>query len=553
MSAVADRLVRALGADPAVFRPVFRAQRTLLNRQAALTKRRAGWLSRRLSPFQVLCFMTFVSGVAISAIALTFGPILVGAAVVYTFGMFFLLLNVILDDFDVLVNPSEYLVLAAHPHDGWSVLLAKIVAVGRSIAVLGMFYFAPGTIITLLSLHSVLAALAFLIGGACVTVAVASGGMLFAAAMVSMWGRAALDRILPMVQIFYMIGIIVPTVGRNALRHITLPPLAKLGIAPWIAPSAWFIWPLEIATGSISSATWMRAALASGSLLAVLTIGSKWVGGRFGERLLDPPAYRRRRVRAPSLQRERRIHLIGRTPEIRTVLALISTHVRSDFGFRTQFIATTITPLIILSSIFVSRNIRGIGGKPEFVLGMLGFGLTAVLGSFNRILVQSSHPEALWFILAGPTKRTRFSLATIPSLRGIVVIPYLLVLLTVAVLIRAGGPAQIAATVIGMGVLAEALLHFWRGFYRGVPFSQPIRSAGKMGGAQILAMFGGMILGAGSVATLMVCNHLGLPYQGAAILVFAVALIFAATWARWRVSREAEGLELGGEAVEMVN
>ncbi|HYR52631.1 MAG TPA: hypothetical protein VET83_08450 [Candidatus Dormibacteraeota bacterium] len=547
MNEMADRLVRLLGADPAVFRPVFRAQRTVLNRRAALAKRRAGWLSRRLSPFQVLCFLTFVSGVTISAIALTLAPILVGAAVVYTFGTFFLLLNVILDDFDVIVNPSEYLVLAAHPHDGWSVLLAKIVAVGSSIAVLGAFYFVPGAIITLLSLHSVLAAVAFLIGGASVTVAVGSGGMLFAAAMVSIWGRAALDRILPMVQIFYMISIIVPTVGRNALRQITLPPLAKLGIAPWIAPPAWFIWPLEIATGSVSSATWLRAALASGSLIALVAIGSRWIGGRFGERLLDPPAYRRRRTRSRSLQRGSRIHLLGRTPETRALLALISTHLRSDFQFRTQFIATTITPLIILTSLFVSRNVRGIGGKPEFVLGMLGFGLTAVLGSFHRVMGQSSRPEALWFILAAPIKRTRFSLATIPSLRGIVVIPHLLFMLAVAILTRAGGPVQIAATIVGMGILAEALLRFWRGFYQGMPFSQPIRSAGKMGGGQILAMFGGTLIGAGFVATLMVGHHLGLPYQGAVILVFVVALIFAAMWARRRVSREAEAMELGGD------
>ena len=119
---------------------------------------------------------------------------------------------------------------------------------------------------------------------------------------------------------------------------------------------------------------------------------------------------------------------------------------------------------------------------------MLGFGLATVLGSFNRVLIQSGRPEALWFLLAAPTRRTRFALATIPALRGIVVVPYLLVMLAVAILIHAGGPAQIAATLVGMGVLAEALLRFWRGFYRGVPFSQPIRSAGKMGGAQILAM-----------------------------------------------------------------
>ena len=552
MSAVADRLVRLLGADPAVYRPVFRAQATLLNRRARLARRRGGWLFRRFSPFQVLCFMTFVSGITISGIALTLAPILIGAAVVYTFGMFSLLLNVILDDFDVLVNPSEYLVLAAHPHDGWSVLLAKIVAVGRSVAVLGAVYFAPGTLITLLTLHSVPAALAFLIGGACVTVAVGSGGMLFAAAMVSMWGRAALDRVLPLVQIFYMMSIVVPTVGRNALRHITLPSFAKLGIAQWVPP-AWFIWPLEIATGSIIGATWMRAALASGSLMAVVVIGSKWIGGRFGERLLDPPVYRRRRAKARSQQRGRRIHLIGRTPEIRAVLALISIHLRGDFAFRTQVIATTITPWIILASIFLSRNVRGIGGKPEFLLGLLGFGLATVLGSFHRILAQSSRPEGLWLILAAPTNRTRFSLATIPCLRGLVLVPYLIFMLAVAILIRAGAPVPIAATLVGMWILAEALLHFWRGFYRGMPFSQPIRSAGKMGGAQVLAMFGGMIMGAGLVATLMVCLHLGLLYQGAVILVFVVALVLAAVWARRRVSREAEAMELGGEAVEMVN
>jgi len=168
-------------------------------------------------------------------------------------------------------------------------------------------------------------------------------------------------------------------------------------------------------------------------------------------------------------------------------------------------------------------------------------------------VAQSSHPEGLWFILAAPTRRTQFSLATIPSLRGIVVVPYLLFMLVVAILIRAGGPAQIAATLVGMGVLAEALLHFWRGFYRGVPFSQPIRSAGKMGGGQVLAMFGGTLVGAGFVATLMVGHHMGLQYQGAVILVFALALTIAAVWSRRRVSREAEGMELGGESWEMVN
>ncbi len=550
MSALGDRLVRLLGADPAVYTPVARAHAIIINRRARLARQRAGWIARHVPPFYFLCFMALVSGVAVSSVALLVAPLLLGAAAVLTFGAVFLTLVIIMDDFDVLVNASEYLVLAAHPHDGWSVLLAKIVVVGRSIAVLGACYFIPASIIVAVrSSFAPAAAISFLFGATCLTAAVASGGMLFAAALLSLWGRKALDRFLPMAQAIYMVTILFSTMGRQAMRHVTLPALSQTGIVQWIVPTTWFVWPLELAVGTYSGATWIRAALATGSLVAITAAGASWIGGRFGERLLDPPARATaRKARAHRGARARSglgpVRLVAGNPETRAVLKLTAAHLRSDFVFRSNLVATAVTPLILLSSIYLSRSAKGIGGRPEFTLGVLAFGLAVMLGSVVRILTMSTRPEGLWCVLTSPTQRTRFSLAAVTMIRAFVVLPYIGLVTIVAVVTKAGPPWSIVLAIAGLGVLAEAVLQFWRGFYRDMPFSRTMRSAGKMGGSQLSTMFGGMIVSAGAVGALASAMHFGFWPQIAVIVIFSFALAFAWSWARWRVSRAAEALEI---------
>ncbi|HXL14645.1 MAG TPA: hypothetical protein VN972_01055, partial [Methylomirabilota bacterium] len=84
MNAVGERLVWLLGADPAVFAPVARAHALIMKRQARLARQRAGWISRHIQPFYLLCAAASVSGVAISSIALAVAPPLPGAAAVFT-------------------------------------------------------------------------------------------------------------------------------------------------------------------------------------------------------------------------------------------------------------------------------------------------------------------------------------------------------------------------------------------------------------------------------------------------------------------------------------
>jgi hypothetical protein len=381
--------------------------------------------------------------------------------------------------------------------------------------------------------------------------------MLFAAALLALWGRKALDRLLPMVQALYMVTILFSTMGRQAMRHIALPTLSQTGIVQWVVPTTWFVWPVEFAVGPVSAATWVRAALASGSLVALTALGANWIGGRFGERLLDPPPAREptRKARAHREPRTRSrwapTRLVGRSPETRAVLKLTSAHLRSDIMFRSSLMATAITPLILLSSVYVSRSTKGIGGRPEFALAMLGFGLTVMLGSVIRILTMSSRPEALWCVLTSPVARSKFALATISTVRAFVVIPYLCFMAIVAMATRAGQPLRIFLALAGLGVLAETVLRLWRGFYRDMPFSLPVRNAGKMGGAQVFTMLGGMLISAGAVVALAVAPRFGVWAQVALIVIFSAVLVLATLWARWRVSRMADAFEIRADEVRM--
>ncbi|HEV7516341.1 MAG TPA: hypothetical protein VGR07_08585, partial [Thermoanaerobaculia bacterium] len=185
-----DPLLRALGADPAVFRPVYRVHKLMLRRRARLVRRRG----KGASSFLLLGFTSLIWGLLAIGSVMS-GTALLGGGLALTFGSTFLLMVVLTDDADALVHPAERLVLAAHPHDDRSLLLAKLAAIGRSLALLSALLFLPAGL-TLLFVRGPGAGLAFLAGAAGAALEVAAGGLLFAVLLVRLWGRQKMERLL---------------------------------------------------------------------------------------------------------------------------------------------------------------------------------------------------------------------------------------------------------------------------------------------------------------------------------------------------------------------
>ncbi len=107
-----ETLLRALGADPAVFRPVYRVQKLMLRRRSKMVRRNLSGIQ----PFVLLCVMCALCGL-VSALGVVNGTAFRGGGFGLTLGCYILLMIVLTDDADALVHPADHLALAAHPHD----------------------------------------------------------------------------------------------------------------------------------------------------------------------------------------------------------------------------------------------------------------------------------------------------------------------------------------------------------------------------------------------------------------------------------------------------
>jgi hypothetical protein len=530
---VTDPLLRALGADPRVFRPVYRAQKLMLGRRARLLqgRRKTG------SSFRMLCLFAFVYGLTSASMALVASPLL-GAGLALTLPSAFLLTIALTDNAEVLVHPGEHLVLAAHPHDERSILLAKLAAVARSLAVLSAFLFVPAAIALSFFGRSPWAGLAFLAGAAGDGLAVSTAGMLVAVLLVRSGGRRAMDRLLPWAQGVFQIGYLLAITG-NRFLHTNRPPGRAFAFLSWLLPPFWFAAPFELATGG-SRAAWGRLALALGSLVLLL-----WGGGRLavglGRSLLEPETRAAARRPAPAPAARSSSGLLSRLLRFEglRLLALLRIHLRSDWRTRSEVLSLPLTGLFIILVYSGSSGPLG-GWSIPFIYGWL------LLVSADT-LTRSQRPESLWWLLSSPIDRTRFSLSTIPLLRFLLLLP-----LSVAVAFRdrnfgfqaAGAWPQKLLWLVALVVYGDLLLVAGKIVFPEFPFSQPSRREGGAAGGRMLVILSGSLVSGLGTALFLVSQRF-LPSSVLWVLASLLLLhLPAAVWARRRAARAAAGLEL---------
>jgi hypothetical protein len=263
-----DSLIRLLGGDPAVFHPLYRVQKLLLKRNVRVVqgrRRGRGFLSGA-SPFVLLCFYAAIYGIMGTLFFAIAKSVFLGSALSLTLGCAFLLLVVITDNFDVLVNPREVLLLAAHPHDDRTFVLAKLAAIGRTLAILAALLFTlPGFMVGFL-LRTPLGSLLFFLAAAGASVATVMLGLLLAAALLKAGGRKAMERMLPWIQGAFQIGYLFVIGGQRLFERLTLSRPVDLGLWPWLLPSFWFAAPLELMAERPSAAAFARLGLAVATL-----------------------------------------------------------------------------------------------------------------------------------------------------------------------------------------------------------------------------------------------------------------------------------------------
>jgi len=210
-------IARLLGADPAVFVPFARAYALIIRRRSRMRFSRgiSPKAMGRISPFHVACFFAALlgTGVAVATVGMKFAFL----AIVISLGVgsFLLVFAVLFDYLEVLASPDEYRVIAAHPHDAWSILLAKIVVVGRALGTLATCFFTPTLIAIGFALHSALAVAAFALSATLITIAASFGAMLFGIGIMAKWGRAGLVRFLPAIQTVFLVAYVTMSMGRR--------------------------------------------------------------------------------------------------------------------------------------------------------------------------------------------------------------------------------------------------------------------------------------------------------------------------------------------------
>lgn len=530
-----DRLLRLAGADPAVFWPVARAQALLVKRRSRLAITRRGAIAR-LSPFRMLCFFAALYGVfAVSFVAMARVPML-GLALAVAIGCVFLLLVVFTDYLDVLVDPREYLVLAAHPHDGRSLLLAKVAVVGRSLLILSLWLFTPAALCLAFGLNggSPLQGAAYLFGAFAAGAAAAVAGLFVGVALLTLGGRALMNRLLPFIQVGFQIAYIFVIGGQSLLRGITAE--AVPASLPWILPTYWFLAPVEALRGGSSPSVWGRAALAVVSLGLLAGGMTRWLGTHLGERLLEPLE---RAECAPHLPqgRRRRFALFGRGERGR-LFELLQIHLRSDWKTRSEFLLMPLTGIFLI--VYYTRGSAAMRMGAGFVTFFYGWFLLLAVD----VLTRSTRPQVLWCVLVAPVDRVKLSFSAVSLVRLFQLLPVTAVLVGLEVFGGNGPPLPRLFRLAELIAFGDLLILVGRGMMPEFPFSRPSRAEGQDTGRRTVVMLlGGLAAGFGT-AVITVSGLLGITGAAAGAALLFAARLPAAAWARRRVAQAAIGLEL---------
>ncbi len=538
MSRPADPLLRLLGADPETFRPLYRVQKLLLARGVRIIRvRRAGSLLKR-SAFSFLFLYAGVYGLAFFSMVLGAKAPPLAAGIALTLGDAFLLLLVITDYSDLLINPREALVLAAHPHDGRSLLLAKVVAIVRVLSALVLILFVPAAIAVGLRWKSGLAGAAFLAGAAGSSLATVLAGLLLGAALFRTGGKAAIDRLMPWIQGIFQIGYIAVIGGPRLARMLALPA-ASLGALGWALPSFWFLGPLALVDHSVRSAALVRLGLAGGTLAFLLFGATRWLGAGLEERLLEPPV---RKARRPARRGVFRGGYLrggggGAGSERGRLVAILRVHLRSDWRTRSEFLLLPMMgAFMILFYAWDSSALAAWRWVSIFVYG-------SMLMLSADVLTRSSRPESLWWILTAPIDRLRFSWSTVALARAFHLAPLFAALAVLE--LRAGGSwSRRSALLLELLMLGDLLLVLGKAFFPDFPFSRQ-RVEGK-GSSRAELTFLASLLSGGATALLSLFAWMGTAGLLGGAALFALLHLPATLWARRRSAAAAADLELEG-------
>jgi hypothetical protein len=528
---MSDSLLRLLGADPATFRPLYRVQKLLLKRTVRSMRARKRAFSKA-SPFALLCLFAGIYGVMGAMTLAGARSHLLGGFFTLILGCAFLLLVVVADNFDVLINPREMLVLGACPQDGRSLLLAKLAALGRHLSILALLLFGPPGIATFFAFGSPMAAAAFWAGAVAASVSTLTFGILFAAAVLRLRGRNALDRLLPWIQGAFQIGYLAVVGGQRISRLLTAASPAAVGVLAWVLPPFWFLSPLELATAGPSAPVLARLALALATPALLLGGATRWLGSGLREGLLEPqrqPSTRRRSVRP-------RPAMGSRSGEGARLFALLRVQLRADWRVRSEFLLVPVMGIFMM--IFYLRNFGIVRSTPLMVVYFYCWML--MIGS--HALTRSSRPESLWWILVSPVDRARFSLGTLTLVRLFHLAP-LSAAMAVA-LIRAGGTGPLLLALLAeLVALGDLLVVMGKGMFPDFPFSQSRTDEGGSGARTALALMGS-VFGGVTTAAIFAFGFFGVPGALSGAAFFTLLHIPAGLWARRRTIAAAESLEM---------
>jgi hypothetical protein len=494
-----------------------------------------------MTPFHLLCLMALLYGFFAFFILMESKFSMAGAVISATFGCFFILLVVATDDLDVLINPREYLVLAAHPHDDRSVMLAKLWVVGSSLVQLSALLFLPSAAGIVVSTNSPVVAAAYFVGASAAALATSIAAIFLATAVVALGGRSAMDRVLPWVQVTFQLSYVLLIGGRHALAWMKASSLPA-GVV-WTLPTVWFLAGYEALRYGLSPGLAVRGAGALVLLTGLVVGGARFLGARMGEKLLEP--LERPRVRRPANDPtvRKRTDASGGVlqGEKKWLFRLLRVHLRTDWRTRSEFLMTPIVLLYFLFQIWREPSI-GAGGA-AVLLTFVGWFLMLSLD----VLTRSSRPQVLWCVLVSPVDRTRLAMSSIALVRLFQLLPVGVLLLVFEILRGSGSAVERLLRVTEVVLFGDLLLLTGRGLFPDFPFSRPTRSEGQAGGRRFVTMFlGGLIAAAGS-AVITLLSLLGVPGLAAGIALALLLRFPISAWTKLRVTRAAEQLELAAE------
>lgn len=535
MRPLLDKLLWLAGADPGVFWPVAHAQALLVKRRSRLAITR-GAISK-MSPFRMLCFFAALYGVVSMTFVALSRAAMVGCAAAAAIGCVFLLLVVFTDYLDVLVDPREYLVLAAHPHDGRSLLLAKVAVVSRNLLILSAWLFSPTALALVFGANggTPVQAAAFLLGAFAAGVAASMAGLFVGVAILTLGGRALMERLLPFVQVGFQIAYIFVVGGQSLLRGLKAESVPAY--LPWILPTFWFLAPLEALRSGLSAGIWARAALAA-AVTALLVAGvTRWLGTHLGERLLEPVEHAASRPRRAKGRRRGRVGRFAGA-ERGQIFELLRIHLRSDWKTRSEFLLMPLTGVFLI--LFYTRGPASVVLGSGFVTFFFGWFLLLSID----VLTRSSRPAVLWCVLVAPIDRAKLSFAAISLVRWFQLLPLAALLVGLEIFTGKGPPLPRALRLAELIAFGDLLILFGRGMAPDFPFSRASRSEGQDAGRRtVLMLFGGLAAGIGT-AIVTVSGLFGIAGAAAGAAILLAARVPATAWARRRVAAAAVGLEL---------